>query len=367
MKAWLDSYHTLQKVVLFWFLLFCPLSALCQHGDPLDVSKCFSDILVDKRVDWKHERLKYAMLSAWNRDLFNAAQSGGSLDVLIEGLPVGASFEQSDEMRIKELLEQKESIDYDSATASSVAWLDTQAGQIIHDCLDAQIRKSYGLYAVEYLDDDRHATVVLNWNWLPSGTPILIKTKNILNGKVTDDQGKHPSQLLPGRYMGLSDWGELSRSTPISLERIDLNKDIVINLESDPDVGLQHIVVPVVPEKQDCKPATETADQFGAPYEATVSSLAELLPIVSDDGAGHKYVNMTLDISTLKNGKDGVIDAVGCRKSSPTLYAEIINPIGEHIGSVATCHGWFQNRGSTFEMHVVWHKTGYKCTPIPRQ
>jgi hypothetical protein len=147
-----------------------------------------------------------------------------------------------------------------------------------------------------------------------------------------------------------------------------LNNDIVINIETDPDVGLQHIVIPAVPQKQDCKPATERADAFGTPYETTISTLFEALPLKSDDGAGHKYVDYRLDISTLPTGKDGVIDAVGCRKSSPTLFAEVINPIGEHPQpNLAVCHGWYQNNGSTIEMHVVWHKTGYKCTAIPRQ
>lgn len=345
-------------------ITFSPYLALAQHGEPLDVSKCFSDILVDKRTDYSHKELRYALLASWNRDLYESAKASGSLTSLLPKLPITASFEATEEERVKELYSKNESLNYDNVTASSAAWLDPQAGSIIKTCLDDQVRRGFGLSSAIYIDNERDVTLMLLWNWAPGGTPILIKTKHIANATVTDDSGKHPEQLLTPRW--LSDWGQLSRSTPISLHRTKVDEDIVINIETDPDVGAEHIVIPKVPVKEDCKPATETADKFGTPYQTTVSQLAETLTPVSDDGHGHKYVDYNLDIQTLPNGKDGIIDAVGCRKSSPTLYAEIVNPVGEHpSGTVATCHGWYQNTGSTFEMHVVWHKSGYKCTPIP--
>jgi hypothetical protein len=296
-----------------------PYFALAQHGEPLDVSKCFSNILVDKRTDYSHDRLRYALLASWSRDLYESAKASGSITSLLPQAPGIASFEASDEARLKELYSKNESLDYDNVTASSAAWLD--------------------------------------WNWAPGGTPVLVKTKHIANATVTDDSGKHPQQLLPPHSM-FSDWGQLSYSTPISLQRTKLDQDIVINIETDPDVGAQHIVIPAVPLKQDCKPAQESADKFGTPYQVTVSQLAELLTPVSDDGHGHKYVDYNLGITNVQNGKDGIIDAVGCRKSSPTLFAEV-NPVGEHPTETrAVCHGWYQNTGSTFEMHVVWHKSG---------
>ena len=113
-------------------------------------------------------------------------------------------------------------------------------------------------------------------------------------------------------------------------------------------------------------PSVSPADRYGTPYEATLNQLAENLPQVSDDGSGHKFVDFSLDITTLPNGNGGIIDSVLCRKSSQTQFAEIVNPNGDHpTGTVAVCHGWWQNKGSTFEIKVKWHKVGYVCTQIP--
>jgi hypothetical protein len=354
-----------------FFKYLCPLIALspylalAQHGEPIDVSKCFSNILIDKRTDYSHNSLRYALLASWSRELYENAKTSGSITSLLPQAPGIASFEASDEARLKELHSHNESLDYDNVTASSAAWLDPQAGSVIKQCLDDQVRSGFGLSSVVYIDNERDATLLLFWNWAPGGTPVLVKTRHIANATVADDSGKHPQQLLPPHAF-YSDWGQMSYSASVSLERIKLDQDIVINIETEPDIGAQHIVIPKVPLKQNCPPTQESADKFGTPYSVTVSSLAEQLPVIRDDGSGHKHVDYNLDITTLPNGKDGIIDSVGCRKSSATLFADIDNPVGEHSsGTVATCHGSYQNLGSTFEMHVVWHKTGYACTPIP--
>jgi hypothetical protein len=340
-----------------------PYSALAQHGESFDVSRCFSNILVDKRTDYSHKQLRYALLSSWSRDMYENAKASGSLTSLLPQLPGIASFEASDEARLKELHSLNESLDYDRVTASSVAWLDSQAGSIIKSCLDAQIRGGFGLTSAVFVDNERDVTLILYWNWAPGGTPVLIKTKHIANAIVTDDSGKHPQQLMTSHSI-FSSWGQMSYSTSVSLQRTKLDQDIVINVETDPDIGAQHIVIPKVPLKQDCVEAQEKADKFGTPYAYTENKLAELLPQVRDDGSGHKYVDYKIDISNLPSGKDGIIDGVSCRKSSPTLYAEMLGPESPHPGgTVGTCHGWYQNNGSMFEITLTWHKTGYVCTP----
>lgn len=297
--------------------------------------------------------------------MYEYAKASGSITSLLPQAPGIASFDASDEARLKELYSKNESLDYDRVTASSVAWLDSQAGSIIKSCLDAQVRNGFGLTAVPFVDNERDVTLILYWNWAPGSTPVLVTTRHIANAVVTDDSEKHQQQLLPGRHFW-SDWGELSYSKSISLRRLKPDQDIVINIETDPDVGAQHIVIPKVPLKQNCVPATATADEFNKPYSYKESKLAELLPVVRDDGSGHKYVDYNVDISGLPNGKDGIIDSVSCRKTSATLFAEVMGPATQTpAGSVATCHGWYQNNGSTFEISVTWHKTGYVCTPIP--
>jgi hypothetical protein len=357
--------RSLFKALMFVLVSLSPYSAFAQHGEPIDVNQCFSNILVDRRTDYSNQRLRYALLASWSRDSYESAKASGSITSLLPQAPGIASFEASDEARLKELHSNNESLDYDRVTASSVAWLDPQAGQIIKSCLDAKIHSGFGLSSVVYIDNERDVTLILYWNWAPGGTPVLVKTKHIANATVTDDSGKHPQQLMTPHTV-FSDWGKMSYSTSITLLRTKLDRDIVINIETDPDVGAQHIVIPKAPVKENCVPALQTADKFGTPYQVTVSSLAEQLTPVRDDGSGHKFVDYNLDITSLPNGKDGIIDAVSCRKSSPTLYADITNAVGEHpSGTTAICHGWYQNLGSTFEMHVTWHKTGYVCTPIP--
>ena len=351
-------------VVVFVVVILFPYSTFAQHGEPFDASKCFPKILQDTRTDYTHKQLKYALLSTWSRETYQDAKASGSITSLLPKLPIGASFEASNEARLKEMASNNESLDFDQITATSAAWLDPQAGAIIKECLDDQVRSGYGLSSVVFVDNERDVTLMLYWNWSPGGTPVLIKTKLIENAVVTDDSGKHPKQLLPP-HMVFSDWGKLSYSAPISIRRTNLDKDIVINIETDPDVGAQHIVIPKVPLKQNCVEAKETTDKFGTPYTHVESKYFEQLQLVRDDGNGHKFVDYNVDIAKVKDGTDGVIDAVGCRKSSNTLYAEVSNPVGDFSGTVATCHGWFQNLGSQMELRVNWYKTGYACTPIP--
>jgi hypothetical protein len=356
---------SLFSALAFGLLTLFPCSAFAQHGEAFDVSKCFSNILVDKRTDYSHDQLRYALLASWSREMYENAKASGSITSLLPQAPGIASFEASDEARLKELHSHNESLDYDRVTATSATWLDPQAGSIIKACLDAQIHNGFGLTSAVFVDNEKDVTLILYWNWAPGGTPVLIKTRHIANAKVTDDSGKHPNILLPPHIM-FSDWGRLNYSTSVSLERIKLDQDIVLNIETDPDIGAQHIVIPKVPPKENCVPAQETKDKFGTPYSYKESKQAETLPEVRNDGNGHKYVDYRVDISTLPNGQDGIIDSVSCRKSSATLFAEMIGPESQTPGgTVATCHGWYQNNGSTFEITVTWHKTGYVCTPIP--
>lgn len=45
---------------------------LAQHGEQLDVSQCFPQMWVDSRVDINKTKLRWAFLSVWNRQLFEA-------------------------------------------------------------------------------------------------------------------------------------------------------------------------------------------------------------------------------------------------------------------------------------------------------
>jgi hypothetical protein len=180
---------------------------------------------------------------------------------------------------------------------------------------------------------------------------------------VIDDEGKHPKKLLGGQYWGLSDWGSFSPpSTLVTLERENANNPIIINIETNPNVGALHIVVPPVSPKDDCVPVTQSTDKYGTPYTQSIHTLANALPETSDDGHGHKFFDYYLDISALSNGKDGVISSVSCQKiGSPQDYMEFTGKISQ--GSVAHCYGWWQELGRSIEMTVNWYKTGYACKP----
>lgn len=351
---------------VFIFLMTMPLVCRAQHGEPFDVSQCFPQMLVDHKVDFSNESLRYALLSQWNEEIYKAAKQGGQLDVLIPDVgPVGLTYEQSDEQRINEMYSKKESLGYDHDTASGVTFLDPQAGQAIRECLDAKSRHSYGFNYVAYTDTPWRTTLELIWVWEPSNSPIQVRTKTISNASVIDDRGKHPKQLLRGEDWGLSDWGSFSPpSTLVTLERENANEPIVINIETSPNVGALHIVVPPVSPKENCVPVTKSTDKYGTPYTQSIQTLANALPVTSDDGHGHKFFDYALDISTLPNGKDGIISSISCQKvGSPQDYMEFTGKIAQ--GSVAHCYGWWQENGRSIQMTVNWYKTGYSCTHQP--
>jgi hypothetical protein len=158
--------------------------AVAQHGNSLDVQSCYSNILVDKHVDLTNTHLRYAMLSLWNRDLYDVAKTNHSLSVMYASAKLDDTYEHSDEQRLRELYEHKESLDYDRQTASWRFFLDPQAGRILKDCLDAKARFGYGFSTVYYEDDYQSATLELIWNWAPENAPLRIHTTNIRNAVV---------------------------------------------------------------------------------------------------------------------------------------------------------------------------------------
>ena len=109
---------------------------------------------------------------------------------------------------------------------------------------------------------------------------------------------------------------------------------------------------------------TNDKDKFGTAYAASYPQLTSALPIVIDDGRGHKHYDLAVDISTVQNGKDGIISSVACKKiSSPQDFMEI--DWSKPIGTVAHCAGWWQEPGRNIQMDVSWYKTGYSCVPQP--
>jgi hypothetical protein len=154
----------------------------------------------------------------------------------------------------------------------------------------------------------------------------------------------------------------------VTLRRLKPEEDIVINIETDPDVRATHITIPAVPKKQDCQPSQETKDAFGQVYERSLTSvdMDDLRPIDSDDGNGHKTVHWTVDVSTAfpDIGQSGVVSDVSCRKRDPTAEYHEVFSNGDPSRSTATCRAWYQNRGKFMSMTVKWFKKGYVCTDI---
>jgi len=355
------------RIAVIAAVLLAPIGTWAQHGEPLDVAQCFPQMLVDHKIDLSHTSVRYAVLSYWNEDVFHAAQQGGQLSVLLPKVqvPLSLSYNQSDEERVKEIYSNNESLAYDHDTASGSTFLDPQAGQAIRDCLAAKTRRSYGFNYAAYTDTPWRTTLELFWIWTPSETPIQVRTKTISNAVVVDDNRKHPNSLFPGAYLGFSDWGSFAPPTSlVTLERQDANEPIIINLETKPNVGALHIVIPPVSPKEQCTPVQKTEDQFGTKYTAGNQVLADSLPVVSDDGRGHKFFDFSLDISSQPNGHNGIIRSIACRKvGSPQDFMEFTGGVVQ--GNVAHCYGWWQSTGRSIRIDVDWYKTGYSCTSSP--
>jgi hypothetical protein len=347
------------------FFTVVGMRGYAQHGEPIDVSACFSDILVDKTVNLHNERLRYAALSVWNKEMFDSAKQSGTLGILIHDLPVNAGFSSSDELRLKEFYMNHENLKFDESTASATFFLDPQAGEIIKSCVQRMVASNFGFYTVYYNNTERNTILGLYWNWAPSTTPLKIRTKNIENAIITDDHGKHPADLLPPPWFG---WSRLPNSPDfISLERKDPEKSIVITLETDPNVGGQYVVIPPVSHKETCTEEKEPKDHFGTAYHYDAWFHPEQLHVDYDDGQGHKYFTIQVNINDLENGKDGVISDARCTKATehaPGDFFELTNT-GTHTSSTATCQGWWQSLGRLVKISIDWYKVGYKCTPIP--
>lgn len=184
---------------------------------------------------------------------------------------------------------------------------------------------------------------------------------------VKDDGGTHPKNLLAKSESSKGVWDQMdSRDVLISPERTDPKNPVVVNIQTRPDVGARHIVIPAVPKKQLCVPSTETANKYGVAYSNHAVVTTSDLPKVSNDGHGHKYFKWDVDVETQfgADGKDGIVSSASCRKSGSQLLFYELEGQAVIAGSHATCSGWWQELGRQITMDVSWYKKGLTCTEI---
>jgi hypothetical protein len=175
-------------------------SCLClaQHGEPLDVSQCFPSILQESKVNITKENIRYALLSSWDKELYESTKSRANMETFVPAFGYSNNeFEGSQTNILKEFYSKNENLEYTRDTASAELYLDAQAGEVIEACLDAMTRSRYGLSSAYFLDDAYKVTLILYWSWVPSDVSLAVTTKSISNARVLNDGGKHPDSLFP--------------------------------------------------------------------------------------------------------------------------------------------------------------------------
>jgi hypothetical protein len=341
-------------------------NAIGQYGQPISVGACFSNLLRDNYDFRQNTKLKYQLLTFWDNELYEASKTHNDLYTAY-----GAdTFDHSQDKVQRELMSNNVSIDYDRDTAFRREVLDPQASKMFKDCLDS-MTSGFGAFTTVINENERYSDVTIRWRGT-SGEPLKLRTQEVFNGNVLDDNGTHPRQLF--KKEGLFDPEIPSGSSrTVRLERTGPYQQIVIRLIVSPDIGFQNLYIDPVPERVDYT-YVSVSTQPG-----TVDPNFHMWgpQRVSENGNGlqqydpnpptpyfHHY-RMRHDISELSKDPTAVFDAYHCDKVG--AYSDFDGAPGAattvHPGgsTVAECTGWWQDVGlnATMSMSVTWHTTGY--------
>lgn len=377
----MPSIKILFRLSVLFASVCIPTSGWAQ-GPTINIQQCFSDILVDKTYAISNVDVRYALQEAWSKDLYESAKAEGKLNIIVKGLPVGASYDQANDKVQKERYQRSEDLNYSSYRALSRASLDPAAREIIEHCLDKASISQFGYSYIPWVhaEDPTLITLQMFWTW-PSATPIEITTLRIDGATVEDDGKSHPQRLFD--YSLLHLWKVVSydkvypnQSRSVTLKRARPDDSITISLETNPNIKLPPVTIPGEEKPKACVPTTTTADEWGTAFEkkfsfdtsqfTTKNSAGQPIPL--GNGARWDYSVNLKDQGIVD--EDATITGVMCTKfGAPSDYMELwgANPPwsssapGSYQGLTATCSGWWQNAGRAVQMTVTYAKYGYKC------
>lgn len=352
----------MKKYIFVLVVLLGPLSINAQRDK--NITACFSQLLVDKVDFTENTKLKYALYSLWNSQLYDSAKQSGALNATGYG---DLNYDQSHLKTLNELQVHEENIDYDRATALHTAMLDPQAGGIIKSCL-ASLSSKYGAWAYVEVEDERFIHVVVHWT-STDGLPLKIRSQSITGGAVVDDGGTHPSLPIPqdtgffARFFdpdissGSSKSFRIQRDNPYATVSVKFNLSPGISLDDDLPP------MPPVPEKLH--------------YRTVVHS--------GEPGLAHTFLHglggngswvLTDKITDLTADPTAVFTSVLCNKVANGPHTRLeratpewwgINVQGLGVGTrEASCSGFTDEfQGTTIGIAVQYQVTGLVADKVP--
>jgi hypothetical protein len=317
------------------------------------------------------------VLSEWNYETYRSLKASGKLGVVIEGVPSDASFEQADESVQKMYKKYQYKLDRQAWSGVWESKLDTDAKEIIRTCITALQRSRWGLSYDYRFKDPLHVTLFLYWNW-PDDTHLVVDTTKLTNATVPGSSD--PYKLLPFTHErgGINKPRMKKGSQEIELLRKSPNDEIVIVLDTEPNLQIAPIIIPKL-EDYECK---------DVPREANASKNIQFTQFPNDTISDHAgpyiapfyrsfTVNHTIDEIAEAKGKDAVFDTITCNRVGSGLDQTgfydfqgsigTMSALGQGQGTkTATCAGAWRDPGANghlIQIVVTWRYTDQVCTP----
>jgi hypothetical protein len=353
------------------------VSPVFAQGPVIDIKDCFSEILVDKTHIQTSTELKYALQEEWSQELYEAAKAGGKLNLIIDDVPIGASYDQASEKVNKEKYKRAEDLNYSDNRSLYRASLNQQAGQIINHCLDSASRGQFGLSYVPWVHTEDPTLVTLQFFWHWPDESVEIMTLRVDNATVEDDSKSHPNKLFGWtvRHPISYDVIDANQSRSVTLKRARPDDDITIVVQTKPDLAIHPITIVGEPKPRKCTPVEVKQDEFGKVFTKNFGPVDTSTLTAHDAngreiplGNGRKWI-WDVDMAQYLSNDD-TLTGVDCSKYGvPGDYMDLLgaNPPWNSVapgfveGHTARCIGWWQNPSRHVTMAVHYSKFGYSC------
>lgn len=294
-------------------------------------SNCYSPLLQAKLDFRSQDSYRLAYLSIINRESFDTLKGSGFLKGLFLDPPaeLESGWGVFHEAQMKEISKTSLNIDQERERSLSILGLDKQAGQIIHDCLTGGLGLSYTYWSTN------KSTTILQLNWKGQGAlPLRVVKSHLENATSTQSSGK--TALFDGPVV-------IRESKTITLKRKDLNEDIAVTFDVEPQVSYQPPIIPPFPKKRLCTNHTYSKDpKSGADYAFrevyNINDVKYLRYNVANPYGTDWYVTFTAPPAGMKlftdNGIVSITTATCDRLNSGWVH---IN--GENGGTTAPANG----------------------------
>jgi hypothetical protein len=303
-------------------------------------------------------------LAHLSQDDYETLKASGSLQVLFKGVPLGGSFDADKATALKMVQDRDEQLEKSIHRTSESMQLDQQATNIIRDCLHFKAMRGYGLFSYSLNRSPNEATLTLDWNWI-DGVPIKIKSSQIHNGHIADVNPERKTLYDETGWVNHIRSPSIAQSSKFELAFDNPDEDIVVTLETEPNIRMNDIVIPHTPLQHICQTEMETP--------ATNPALSQSFGPFKFDGGQHVTGKQEgMDFWRVDQKVDGMLTEVTCHKDPPLathfdLYPGRNSSVvsGEGAGTdTATCTGLINGGSPSLYMTVKIQRQKVNCSTI---